>query len=195
MTGGSEHRRSGHTALGVPKVHLDAGVGAPAGDRRIPHLLQRPALEVHGQRKGQSDDGHDGNQSSQQNSPLPRPPQEAHEEEAYRDLAERGADEIPRLPNDKELHGSCRIGCSALENAKDGPEQCYYLVPQVRYRPPRGPHVVGPTHCGRPAGVVVDAKPAVDPAPDVEANEGGRQGKARGGEREGEKDRPSGEVG
>ena len=116
------------TALGVPKVGLDARVRAAAGHRRLPHLLQRAALEVHGQGKGGADDGHDDDQARQQDPPLPRPPQEAHEEEAYRDLAEGGAGEVPRLSDDIELQGGYRLGGGAFKDAEDGADECYCLV-------------------------------------------------------------------
>ena len=121
--------------MGVPKVGLDARIRAAAGHRRLPHLLQRAALEVDGQGKGRADDGHDDDQARQQDPPLPRPPQEAHEEEAYRDLAEGGAGEVPRLSDDIELQGCYRLGGGAFEDAKDGPDECYYLVRSQTQRP------------------------------------------------------------
>ena len=168
-------QRGEATSLSITKINLYAGIRAAAGRRQIPHLLQRPALNVDCQRKGRIDDAHHHDKPRQQYPPLPCPPQEAHEEETYRHLAEGAADEIPRLPNHVELQRPGRVRRAALEDAEDGPYQCYY--------------------CRRAARVVVGPEAAIKPPPDVEADKGGGQGKARRSQGEGEKDRPSREVG
>ncbi len=109
-----------HTPLSIPKINLNTRVRAAPHDTRIPHFRERPALEVGGQGERGVNDAHDGDEASQQDAPLAGPPQQAHEEEAYRGLAEGGADEVPRLADDEELQGAGRVGLAALEDAEDG---------------------------------------------------------------------------
>lgn len=109
-----------HTPLSIPKINLNTRIRATPDNRRIPHFRQGPALEVGGQGESGVDDGHDGDEAGEEDAPLAGAAEQGHEEEAYRGLAEGGADEVPRLADDVELQGAGLVGLAALEDAEDG---------------------------------------------------------------------------
>ena len=77
------------TTLKIPKVKLHTRIPTHARTLRIPQLLQRSALEIHRQRKGEVDDSHEHNHGAEQHPPPPGA-QQPDEEEAYRNLGQGG---------------------------------------------------------------------------------------------------------
>src|SRR5262249_3683641 len=120
-------REDGEAGLEVRDGEARAGAPAAAPRHRVPERLQRPALQVRGERVDEGDGGEQRDAGAEEDEEEGAPAgggDAARERQAGGDLGQRRAHRQPRLAEVVELEGARGAGGGgALDGGEDGADE------------------------------------------------------------------------